>query len=148
MGTGDLDLVARIGGASSWLAVVSVARADGTVHSSLVNAGLLAHPVTGAQVVGIVARADARKMQLVRASRHATITFRNGWEWVAVEGTLELAGPEDALPGFDPDALPALLRDVFKGAGGTHDDWDEYDRVMAAERRTAILLTPQRITTN
>jgi p-hydroxybenzoate 3-monooxygenase len=35
-------------------------------------------------------------------------------------------------------------RAVFTGAGGTHDDWDEYDRVMAAERRTAILVTPDR----
>jgi hypothetical protein len=37
---------------------------------------------------------------------------------------------------------------VFTAAGGTHDDWDEYDRVMAAERRTVVLLTPKRVYTN
>ena len=41
--------------------------------------------------------------------------------------------------------MPALLRDIFTAAGGTHEDWDEYDRVMAAERRTAVLVTPTRV---
>jgi hypothetical protein len=27
---------------------------------------------------------------------------------------------------------------------GTHDDWDTYDRVMAEERRAAVLITPRR----
>jgi hypothetical protein len=40
------------------------------------------------------------------------------------------------------------LRQVFRAAGGTHDDWDEYDRVMAADRRAAVLVTPQRVLTN
>jgi hypothetical protein len=44
--------------------------------------------------------------------------------------------------------VPQLLRDVFAAAGGTHDDWDEYDRVMAAEGRTAVLVAPDRITSN
>jgi hypothetical protein len=29
-----------------------------------------------------------------------------------------------------------------------HEDWAEYDRVMAAERRVAVLVTPQRIYQN
>jgi hypothetical protein len=37
---------------------------------------------------------------------------------------------------------------VFTAAGGTHDDWDEYDWVMAEERRTAVLVEPARITSN
>jgi hypothetical protein len=40
------------------------------------------------------------------------------------------------------------LRDVFTAAGGTHDDWPAYDRVMAQERRAAILITPQRVYSN
>jgi hypothetical protein len=38
-----------------------------------------------------------------------------------------------------------LLRDIFTAAGGTHDDWDTYDRVMAEERRTAVLIQPERV---
>jgi hypothetical protein len=37
---------------------------------------------------------------------------------------------------------------VFTAAGGTHDDWDEYDRVMAEEGRVAVLVDPARITSN
>jgi hypothetical protein len=133
----DLDLVARIGGATNFLAVVSVARPDGSVHSSLANVGLLEHPGSGERVVALVVRSDARKLALIEAAGRATVTYRDGWEWVSVEGTAEVAGTE-----------PGLLRDVFRGAGGTHDDWDEYDRVMAAEHRTAILITPSRIITN
>ena len=137
MSSADLDLVARVAGATQWLAVFSVARGDGSVHSSLVNAGLLDHPSSGERVVGVVVRGDARKLALARDAGHATVTFRDGWQWVSVEGEVDLAGSD-----------PQLLRDVFVGAGGTHDDWDEYDRVMAAENRTAILLSPRRVVTN
>jgi hypothetical protein len=41
-----------------------------------------------------------------------------------------------------------LLREIFTAAGGHHEDFAEYDRAMAAERRTAILLTPTRLYAN
>jgi hypothetical protein len=41
-----------------------------------------------------------------------------------------------------------LLRDVFTAAGGKHDDWAEYDRVMAEERRTVVFVSPVRIYSN
>lgn len=31
---------------------------------------------------------------------------------------------------------------------GARDDWDEYDRVMAAERRTAVFVTADRVSSN
>jgi PPOX class probable F420-dependent enzyme len=138
------DLVAREHG----LAVVSTVRADGSMPASVVNAGVLDHPVTGAPVVALVARGGTRKVANLRARPRATVVFRVGWEWVTVEGPTELAGPDDTLAGFDASELPALLRDVFTAAGGTHDDWDEYDRVMAAERRTAVLVHPERVYSN
>ena len=33
-------------------------------------------------------------------------------------------------------------------AGGTHEDWDEFDRVMAAEGRAVVLVTPTRSYSN
>jgi hypothetical protein len=41
-----------------------------------------------------------------------------------------------------------LLRDIYAAAGGQHDDLAEYDRVMASERRTAVLVTPGQFRTN
>jgi hypothetical protein len=144
----DLDLVRRLAAADHGLAVVATLRPDGTVHASVVNAGVLDHPVTGAPCVGLVVRADARKLVLLRAAGRATVVFRAGWEWVAVEGPVHLAGPRDQRDGIGPAALPGLLRAVFQAAGGTHDDWDAYDRVMAEEGRTAVLVDPARITGN
>jgi len=77
------------------------------------------------------------------------VTFRHGWQWATVEGRADLAGPDDEQPWVDrPDALAQLLRDVFTAAGGTHDDWDAYDRTMREQRRTAVLITPTRIYSN
>ena len=45
------------------MVVVSTARPDGSVNTSVVNAGVLPHPVTGEEVVGFVARGDARKLR-------------------------------------------------------------------------------------
>jgi hypothetical protein len=104
--------------------------------------------VTGVPVVGFVVAGDTRKLAHLRRAPQATLVFRVGWEWVAVEGPVDLVGPDDRLEGFDGAQVPALLRDVFRAAGGTHDDWDEYDRVMAAQRRTAVLVHPERITSN
>ena len=148
MGTADLDLVRRLAAAEAGLAIVSVTRTDGTVQSSLVNAGVLDHPVSGEPVVGLVVRANAYKMRRMRHGGRACVAFRHGWEWVAVEGPVDLAGPDDPLDGLAAEDVPGVLRDVFRAAGGTHEDWDEYDRVMAAERRTAVLLHPARVTTN
>jgi PPOX class probable F420-dependent enzyme len=149
MGPGpDLDLVRRLVGADQGLAVLATTRPDGTVHTSVVNAGVLDHPVTAAPCVGLVARGDARKLAHFRRTGRAAVVFRAGWEWVAVEGPVELIGPADAREGFPPAELPGLLRDIFRAAGGTHDNWEEYDRVMAAEGRTAVLVDPARITGN
>jgi PPOX class probable F420-dependent enzyme len=144
----DLDLVRRLCAAEHGLAIVATTRSDGTVHTSLVNAGVLTHPVTGEQVVGLVVRGSSSKVRLLRRSGRAAVTFRSGWEWVAVEGPVELIGPDDPSDAVAPEQVPELLRAVFRAAGGAHDDWDEYDRVMAAERRLAVLVTPARIVSN
>jgi PPOX class probable F420-dependent enzyme len=142
-----LDDAVRIGGRERFLAVVSTVRADATIQSSVVNAGVLAHPVTGERVVGIVTYGRA-KLANLRARPQITVTFRSGGEWAGVEGRAELAGPDDSCPGIDPDRLRLLLREIFQAAGGTHDDWPAYDQVMAEQHRTAVLVTPTRVYSN
>ena len=144
----DLTDFARLVAADHGLCVVSTVRADGSVQSTVVNGGVLKHPVTGAEVVGFVVRGGTKKQANLRARPRTTVVVRAGWQWAAAEGPVELAGPDDALPGLDPGGLPRLLRDVFTAAGGEHDDWDAYDRVMAEERRTAVLVAPDRVYSN
>jgi hypothetical protein len=144
----DLEPFARLVSGDHGLAVVALARPDGTAHASVTNAGVLPHPVTGAPVVGIVANGSSRKLAYLREHPRATVVLRAGWQWAAVDGPVELAGPDDPLPGIGAERLRLLLREIFTAAGGTHDDFDEYDRVMAADRRAAVLVTPAKLFTN
>ena len=134
---------AALAATESGLVVVATLRADGTIQSSVVNAGVLAHPETGADVLAFVTYGRV-KLGNLRARPTVSATFRHGWQWATVEGTAELAGPDDPRPWFGPH----LLREVFTAAGGTHDDWDEYDRTMVEQRRTAVLITPTRVYSN
>lgn len=119
---------------------MTVVRADGTPHSSLVNAGVLAHPTNGEPVVGYVTYGPV-KLRNLRARPATSVLWRAGWRWAAVDGPSELVGPGDV----DAESLRLLLRAVFEAAGGTHEDWDTYDRVMREEGRVAVLVTPERV---
>jgi PPOX class probable F420-dependent enzyme len=139
--------VGLIGAQDHYLAVVATSRADGSVQASVVNAGILGHPVSGAEAVAFVTYGRA-KLANLRARPRATVIFRAGWQWASVEGRAEIIGPDDPYPGFGPAALPELLRSVFRAAGGTHDNWGTFDRVMREERRAAVLVRPERIYSN
>jgi len=142
-----LHEAAALSSRESGLVVVATLRANGTIQSSLVNAGVLAHPATGEDVLAFVASGRV-KLANLRARPQITATFRNGWQWAAVEGRAELAGPDDPQPWQDAEGLRLLLRAIFTAAGGEHDDFDEYDRVMAEQRRVAVLIRPDRIYSN
>jgi PPOX class probable F420-dependent enzyme len=144
----DLAAFAELVPLDHGLCVVSTLRGDGGVQSSVVNAGVLAHPLRDGQVVGLVATGGSRKLRNLRADPRVTIVARAGWRWATVEGDAEIIGPDDPHPGVDGEALRLLLRDIFQAAGGTHDDYDTYDRAMAQERRAAVLITPRRVYTN
>jgi PPOX class probable F420-dependent enzyme len=136
----DLEAVRHIVRKDSGLASVAVVRADGTPHSSLVNAGVLDHPTGGEPVVGYVTYGQV-KLRNLRARPATSVLWRAGWRWTAVDGTAELIGPGDV----DAETLRLLLRAVFEAAGGTHDDWATYDRVMREEGRVVVLVTPTRV---
>jgi PPOX class probable F420-dependent enzyme len=147
MTTTTLSEAAALGRDERGLAVVSTLRADGTIQSTLVNAGVLAHPSTGRPVLALVTYGRV-KLANLRVRPQVTVTFRNGWQWATVEGRAELAGPDNAQPWLDAEGLRLLRRAVFTAAGGEHDDWDEYDRVMAEQRRTVVLIKPGRVYSN
>ena len=140
----DLEAFAGLVPLDHGLVVVSTARADGTIQSSVVNAGVLDHPLTGRPVVGLVSAGSSKRLDNLRERPRATVVIRAGWRWAGVEGPVDLAGPDDALGDIEAERLRLLLREIFTAAGGTHDDWDTYDRVMAEERRVAVLVTPER----
>src|SRR2546423_13405740 len=113
----ELSGFARVAAGDQHLCVVATARADGTVQASVVNAGVMRHPSSGADVVVFVARGGTRKLANLRARPAMTVVARAGWEWVAVEGEAELIGPDVAAAGVDGETLRLVLRDAFTAAG-------------------------------
>jgi PPOX class probable F420-dependent enzyme len=78
-------------------------------------------------------RAKTRNLRRTpRASLH--ITSENFWEFVVVEAEPQLS-PVTLSP---DDATAAMLRQYYRDVAGEHDDWDEYDAAMIAERRLII----------
>lgn len=130
----DFDDIRRFASDETGLCVVATTRPDGSVHASVVNAGPIAHPIDGGDTIALVVRGSSRKLEHVQRTGRLSVTFRRGWQWAGIEG------PADVITGD-----PQFLRDVFVAAGGTHDDWNEYDRVMAEEGRVAIVVRPDRI---
>jgi PPOX class probable F420-dependent enzyme len=143
----DLSAFADLVPGDHGLCTLSTLRRDGSIQSTVINAGVLDHPLRQEPVVGLVAIGGSRKLQNLRTDPRATIAIRAGWRWATVEGNAEIIGPDDPHPAVDAEALRLLLRDVFTAAGGTHDDWPTYDRVMAEQRRAAVLITPRRVYT-
>ncbi|MFF1818580.1 pyridoxamine 5'-phosphate oxidase [Kribbella sp. NPDC058245] len=143
-----LERVRALGSKDFWLAVLVTQRRSGEPAASVVNAGVLNHPLTGEPVVALVARGASAKLKHLRRKPQATLVFRAGWDWIGVTGPVELAGPDDELPGLDAEAVRQLLRDIYHAAGGEHPDLEEYDRAMAEDRRTAVLIRPESFSSN
>src|ERR1700722_19912998 len=116
------------------LVTVSAIRPNGTISSSVVNAGVLPHPLSGETVVGMVARGETKKLANWRERPYANVVIRSGWQWAAAEGRVDLIGPDDPDPSIDAERLRLLLREIFTAAGGTHDDFGTYHRAMREER--------------
>lgn len=140
----SLDSFAALAGHVNYLAVVSTLRADATIQSSLVNVGVVRSPLDQASVLGFVTYGKV-KLTNLRARPQVTVTAYAGWRWKTIEGRSVIVGPDDPHPEVDAERLRLLLREVFVAAGGHHDDWDQYDRVMREERRAAVLVTPTRL---
>ena len=143
-----IDKLRRLVAAENGLCTFACLDGSGAPHVSIINAGIMDHPVTGEPSVACVVRADARKARLLRADPRAAVAFRHRWDWVAAHGTAQLVGPDDPAEDISDADIPEVLREVFRSAGGTHEDWDTYDRVMVAERRLAIFVSLDHITSN
>jgi PPOX class probable F420-dependent enzyme len=109
---GTLDDFAHLARTEQGLVVIATVRPDGSVQSSLVNAGVLPHPITGEPSLAFVTYGKIKLANLRRRPQLAA-TARSGWQWVSVEGRAEIIGPDDPHPDIDSARLRLLLREVF-----------------------------------
>jgi hypothetical protein len=141
-----LDDARRLAAAESGLVTMITVSADGTPHASVVNAGVLVHPVTGEQCVGFVARGVNQKVRNLRERPRVVVVFRSGWDWVTAEGWADVIGPGDEVPGIQKAQLPELVREIYAAAvGGQPDEWRQLDQVIETERHHAVLIRVTRL---
>lgn len=145
--TGGLKRFEDLASKEDHLAVVVTVGDSATPHVAVVNVGAIAHPVSNELQIGFVSR-PGPKLDNLRRTGTATLVARAGWEWIALSGPATLIGPDDSIDGITPERRRLLLREIFTAAGGTHPDLDRYDRVMADERRCAVLVAPRRFSAN
>ena len=83
----SIEDVERLVGLDHGLTVVSTVAADGTIQSSVVNSGVLPHPLGGSRVLGLVAIGGSRKLANLRAAyevaEHRADSVEDGDRFVA-----------------------------------------------------------------
>lgn len=116
--------------------VLITLRRDGRPQSSnvmhVVRGGTIEISVTDDRAKTRNARRDPR------VSLH--ISAPDFWSYVVVDGTAETM---PVARRTDDETVAALVR-YYREAAGEHPDWDEFRRVMVAEQRLLLRITPQR----
>ena len=130
------------------LATVSTTQADGRVLSTVVNCGMIKHPLTGSTCVAFVSGGNAARLKHVDRGSQVTVSVRRGWAWSSATGPADLIRPGSLPENINAEKMRLLLRGVFHAAGGTHDDLQEYDRAMIEDKRVVVCVTPERILGN
>ena len=144
----DIEIFSNYLSEETGLVTVSTTQVDGRVLSSVVNCGMIEHPLTGDTCVAFVSGSKAARLKHVDRGSQVTITARRGWAWSSVTGPADLIRPGQVPESIDKEQMRLLLREVFHAAGGVHDDLEEYDRAMAQEGRVVVCVTPERVLGN
>ena len=63
------------------------------------------------------------------------------WGFVVLEGTARVMSADST----DAEELRQALRDVYRSISGEHPNWDEYDRAMVEDRRSVVIVIPERV---
>ena len=144
----DIEIFSNYLSAETGLATVSTTQADGRILSTVVNCGMIEHPLTGDTCVAFVSGGNAARLKHVDRGSQVTVSVRRGWSWSSATGPADLIRPESLPEGINAEEMRLLLREVFHAAGGVHDDLEEYDRAMAEEKRVVVCVIPDRILGN
>lgn len=117
--------------------VLTTIRGNG--RPQLSNIVFLARPEG---TVEISVTADRAKTANLRRDPRASLYVPgdNFWSYVVLEARAELTAPA-AQP---DDQVVDQLVDLYRQVQGEHPDWEEFRRVMVADRRLVIRLHPER----
>ena len=113
--------------------VLTTFRKSGAGQMSIITCG----PVTTG--IGFSSTLEKAKIiNLARDNRCTLLISSPDWrQYIVIEGHAKIYHPELS----DPEELRLLLRDIYTSASGKdHPNWEEFDRVMVADRRVGIIV--------
>ena len=118
--------------------VLTTFRKDGGAQMSIVTCGLYQG--------GAAFTTEGNRAKLGNLKRNPRcsllIAKRDWWGYVVLEGNAELLSPGST----NADDLRMALREVYLAAAGkNHPDWLEYDGAMAEQRRSVVIVKPEKV---
>lgn len=119
------------------MAVVTTVGSAGRSQATVANAG----PYEG-QVVFVSRDHTVKIKNVLKSGRCAVTVLRpETGRYVTVEGPARVHGWDDTAP----EALLALLRNAYTATGRPPERWADFDGTMREERRTVVLVSPDRV---
>ena len=119
------------------LAVATTVGTSGRVQATVVSAG----PHEGK--VALVSREETIKVSNARKGSRCTVTVvrPDTRRYVTIEGPATVYGWDNT----SPEVLLPMLRRVYVALQRHPERFEDFDRTMREERRTVILVAPERV---
>ena len=119
-------------------AVLTTFRGNGAAQMSVV--------LVGPYMDGVAFTTPAERAKLSNIRRNPRcsllVSQADWWGYVVLEGRARVMSADNT----DAEELRLALRDVYRSTSGKeHPDWDEYDKAMRDDRRSAVIVVPEHI---
>ena len=118
--------------------VLTTFRRDGNAQMSIITCG----PYRDG--IAFTVTETRAKLHNLRRNPNCSllVSNENWWGFVVLEGQATVLSANNT----DADELRLALRDTFRTASGEeHSNWEEYDQAMRDDRRSVIIVVPERI---
>jgi len=118
--------------------VLTTFRRNGAAQMSIVSCGSYRNGVA------FTTTADRAKLLNLKRNPRCSllISQEDWWGYVVLEGHAEVLSADNT----DAQEFRMALRDAYRAASGTeHPNWEEYDQAMIEDRRSVIIVVPERI---
>ena len=118
-------------------AVLSTFRRSGAAQLSIVVVG------NYGDGVAFTTTEDRAKLANLRRDPRCSLLISQDswWGFVVLEGTARVMSADNT----EPEELRQAFREVYRSISGEHPNWDEYDRAMVEDRRSVVIVIPERI---
>ncbi len=118
--------------------VLTTFRRDSSAQMSIITCGPYQNGVAFSTTED---RAKLRNLR--RTPRCTLLVAREDWSaYIVLQGAAQVLSADNT----DPEALRLALRDIYRTAAATeHPNWEEYDRAMQEQKRSAIIVVAEHV---